>query len=47
MPVLHRLSQAALKSSKPGMFGDGGGLWLQISKSPAGRVNILGFSDSP
>jgi integrase len=39
MAILHRLNQTDLRRSKPGMFGDGGGLWLQITKGAAGHAN--------
>ena len=39
MPILHQLGQTDLRRTKPGMYGDGGGLWLQITKSTAGHAN--------
>jgi integrase len=39
MAILHRLTQADLKRRKPGMYGDGGGLWLQITTGAAGHAN--------
>jgi integrase len=39
MALLHRLSQTDLRRTKPGMYGDGGGLWLQVTKSTAGHAN--------
>jgi integrase len=39
MALLHRLSQTDLRRTKPGMYADGGGLWLQVTKSTAGHVN--------
>jgi integrase len=39
MAILHRLGQADLRRTKPGMYGDGGGLWLQITKGAAGHAN--------
>src|SRR5262249_29379673 len=39
MAILHCLTQADLKRNKPGMYGDGGGLWLQITTGPAGHAN--------
>jgi hypothetical protein len=37
--TIHRLRPAALNRKTPGMFGDGGGLWLQISTAKDGSVN--------
>ncbi len=39
MAILHRLGQTDLRRTKPGMYGDGGGLWLQITKGAAGHAN--------
>jgi integrase len=39
MAILHRLTQMDLKRRKPGMYGDGGGLWLQITTGVAGHAN--------
>jgi len=39
MAILHHLTQTDLKRSKPGMYGDGGGLWLQITTGAAGHAN--------
>ena len=39
MAVLHRLGQTDLRRTKPGMYGDGGGLWLQVTKGTAGHAN--------
>lgn len=39
MAILHRLTQTDLKRRKPGMYGDGGGLWLQITTGAAGHAN--------
>jgi integrase len=39
MAILHRLKQAALKTTQPGLYGDGGGLLLQITRSPRGHAN--------
>jgi integrase len=39
MAILHRLTQTDLKRHKPGMYGDGGGLWLQITTGAAGHAN--------
>ena len=39
MAILHRLGQTDLKRTKPGMYGDGGGLWLQVTKGSAGHAN--------
>jgi len=34
---LNKISTASLRSIKPGKYGDGGGLWLEITESGAGR----------
>ena len=39
MAILHRLGQTDLRRTKPGMYGDGGGLWLQVTKGYAGHAN--------
>jgi integrase len=39
MAILHRLGPTDLRRAKPGMYGDGGGLWLQITKGAAGHAN--------
>ena len=39
MAILHQLGQTDLRRTKPGMYGDGGGLWLQITKGTAGHAN--------
>jgi integrase len=36
MAILHRLSQTDLRRTKPGMYSDGGCLYLQITKGAAG-----------
>jgi integrase len=36
--AVHKLTAAVLKLGKPGAYGDGNGLWLQISKGTGGRV---------
>jgi integrase len=36
---IYKLSGADLKRSKPGLFGDGGGLWLQVTRGAAGHVS--------
>ena len=46
MAILHRIGQTDLRRAKPGMYGDGGGLWLQITKGAAGHATALGFSDT-
>ena len=40
---IHKLSAADLKRRQPGMYGDGGGLWLQIT-GPAWRSWIFKFT---
>ena len=39
MARLHKLNQASLKITEPGLYGDGGGLWLQVTTSPLGHAN--------
>src|SRR5262249_31243633 len=39
MAGVHRLTAAALKRKKPGHYGDGLGLWLQISPAKDGGHN--------
>jgi integrase len=36
---IYKLSGADLRRSKPGLFGDGGGLWLQVTRGAAGRAS--------
>lgn len=36
---IYKLSGADLKRSKPGRYGDGGGLWLQVTRGAAGRAS--------
>src|SRR5262245_40399323 len=36
MGGINKLSGADLRRSKPGMFGDGGGLWLQVTTGKTG-----------
>ena len=44
MAILHRLGQTDLRRTKPGMYGDGGGLWLQVTKGfRRAREPLLGF----
>jgi hypothetical protein len=35
--ALHRLAAASLKRNKVGLFADGGGLYLQVTKAADGR----------
>jgi RNA 3'-terminal phosphate cyclase len=41
--VLNRLSQAKVTHAKAGMWPDGGGLYLQVTKSTDGRFNKSWF----
>ena len=34
---LNKITTASLRSIKPGKYGDGGGLWLEISEGGSGR----------
>jgi integrase len=36
---IYKLSGADLKRTKPGLYGDGGGLWLQITRGAAGHTS--------
>ena len=33
---LNKLTQLAVRAAKPGLHGDGGGLWLQVTSGPDG-----------
>ncbi|TPW00243.1 MAG: putative prophage CPS-53 integrase [Beijerinckiaceae bacterium] len=37
--TLHRFSDRGVKAAKPGMFCDGGGLYLQVTDSPGGKTS--------
>jgi hypothetical protein len=37
--TLHRLSQLAVNNAAVGMHADGGGLYLQVTKTASGRLN--------
>jgi integrase len=38
MPI-HKLGPGALKRTRPGMYGDGGNLWLQVTRAKGGGAN--------
>jgi integrase len=39
MARLHRLKAAFVKTAKPGIYGDGGGLWLRVTEGADGSIN--------
>jgi len=39
----HKLSAVNLRTKPPGMYGDGGGLWLQVAKNRQGRSWIFRY----
>jgi hypothetical protein len=40
--TINKLSAIKVRSvSRPGMYGDGAGLWLQVSAHPIGRRNTF------
>jgi integrase len=39
MPTVHKLTAAHLKIKRPGTYGDGGGLWLQVTAGSGGRYH--------
>lgn len=37
--TLNRLTDRKVRTAKPGMYGDGGGLWLQVTAGIGGKLN--------